>query len=87
MIHVILSRFQVPGKRPSRAAGRPIDGGYAWWTVIVDAVWCARMRYWGSGGRGVSGVVAVAIGTAWCGGRLGGHLLRRRWNAATARAE
>ncbi|EHN76119.1 hypothetical protein SMCF_4414 [Streptomyces coelicoflavus ZG0656] len=30
MTHVILSRFQAAGKRPSRAAGRPIPGENAW---------------------------------------------------------
>jgi len=30
MIHVILSRFHAAGKRPSRAAGSPISGEYAW---------------------------------------------------------
>jgi hypothetical protein len=29
VIHVILSRFPTAGKRPSRAAGRPMSDGYA----------------------------------------------------------
>lgn len=29
-IHVILARFHAAGKRPSRTAGRPIAGEYAW---------------------------------------------------------
>lgn len=30
MTHVIRSRFHAAGKRPSRAAGTPISGEYAW---------------------------------------------------------
>lgn len=48
MTHVIRFRCHTDGKRPSPAVGRPIPGAYAWWTVTVESVYGARIRYLGS---------------------------------------
>lgn len=61
MTHIILSRFHAEGKRPSRTAGSPISGEYAWQTLIVDSEWAARILCCGSS-------MAYSVGSVGSGG-------------------